>query len=164
MQHPVVVHLCCGPRPPGIQQEVFQLMHEPGADCGPAPGSHLAHKVITMIKDRSRSLDLTLVLLMLACTPGRGPWLAHPVAAPRAAALSDGHATFQRESSPRTVTNATELADGLRTGGVIRLAPGRYAGNFVVAVDGTTVVGRTDLPDARVRPDAVAGVVLAPAT
>src|SRR5215218_1125681 len=116
-----------------------------------------------MIKDRSRSLDLTLVLLMLACTPGRGPWLAHPVAAPRAAALSDGHATFQRESSPRTVTNATELADGLRTGGVIRLAPGRYPGNFVVAVDGTTVVGRTDLPDARVQPDAVAGVVLAPA-
>src|SRR3954463_15332703 len=116
------------------------------------------------MNDPFRSLDLTLVLVMLACTPGRGPWLAHPVAARHTAALSDGHATSQRESSsPRTVTNAAELADAPRAGGAIPPARGRYVGNFVVSVDGTTFLGRTDLPDARVEPDAVAGVVLAPA-
>ena len=62
-----------------------------------------------------------------------------------------------------TVTNAAELTTALRSGGAIRLAPGRYTGNFVIGVDGTTLVGRSDLPDTRVQPADVAGVVLAPA-
>ena len=51
-----------------------------------------------------------------------------------------------------TVTNAAELTTALRTGGVIRLAPGRYTGNFVIGVNGTTLVRRGDLPDRRVAP------------
>ncbi len=62
-----------------------------------------------------------------------------------------------------TVTNAAELTSALRSGGAIRLAPGRYAGNFVIGVDGTTLAGRSDLPNTRVQPGDVAGVVLTPA-
>jgi len=62
-----------------------------------------------------------------------------------------------------TVTNAAELTSALRSGGAIRLTPGRYAGNFVVAVEGTTLLGRSDLANTRVQPGDVAGVVLAPA-
>ncbi len=61
-----------------------------------------------------------------------------------------------------TVTNAVELTNALRTGGAIRIAPGRYMGNFVIGVDGTSLLGRGDLPDRRVAPADVSGVVLAP--
>jgi hypothetical protein len=116
------------------------------------------------MKNRCRSLDVTLVLLMLAVTQGRWAWLAHPLAAPRALAGSYARAVAQRDPSPaKTVTNAEELTGALRAGGAIHLAPGRYVGNFVVGADGTSLVGRTDLPDVRVQPEAVAGVVLAPA-
>jgi Right handed beta helix region len=66
-------------------------------------------------------------------------------------------------TAPSAVTNAAELTAALLSGGAIRLMPGRYVGNFVVSVDGTTLVGRDALPDARVQPPDVAGVVLAPA-
>ena len=61
------------------------------------------------------------------------------------------------------VRNAAELTIALRSGGAIRLAPGRYTGNFVIDVNGTTLEGRGDLPDRRVAPADVSGVVLAPA-
>ena len=66
-------------------------------------------------------------------------------------------------AAPSSVTNAAELTAALLNGGAIRLMPGRYVGNFVIGVDGTTLVGRATLPDARVQPSDVAGVVLAPA-
>ena len=83
------------------------------------------------MKDRSRLLDVALVLLVLTVTQGRGPWLAHPVAAPRD---SIERAAAQRDSSTaaKTVRNAEELTGALRAGGAIRLASGRYVGNFVV--------------------------------
>jgi hypothetical protein len=61
------------------------------------------------------------------------------------------------------VTNAAELTAALSRGGGIRVMPGRYVGNFVISVDGTTLTGRDMLPDARVQPPDVAGVALVPA-
>ena len=72
-------------------------------------------------------------------------------------------AARSESAAPSSVTNAAELTAALRSGGAIRLMPGRYVGNFVISVDGTTLVGRATLPDARVQPTDVAGVVLAPA-
>jgi hypothetical protein len=58
-------------------------------------------------------------------------------------------------------TSPAELTNALSRGGVIRVAPGVYEGNFVISVAGTTVVGVPDLPEVRVSPEDVAGVVLA---
>lgn len=60
------------------------------------------------------------------------------------------------------VTSGAELAAALAKGGTIQLEPGTYEGNFVVRVDGTTIVGVPNLPEERVTPEAVAGVVLTP--
>jgi hypothetical protein len=72
-------------------------------------------------------------------------------------------AVTSRSAPAASVTNAAELTAALLSGGAIRLTPGRYVGNFAITVDGTTLVGRDTLPDARVQPPDVAGVVLAPA-
>jgi hypothetical protein len=72
-------------------------------------------------------------------------------------------AARSESAAPSSVTNAAELTAALRSGGAIELMPGRYVGNFVISVDGTRLVGRATLPDARVQPTDVAGVVLAPA-
>jgi hypothetical protein len=61
-----------------------------------------------------------------------------------------------------TVTNAPELTEALARGGIIELAPGTYAGNFVVNVPGTELRGAT-LPVVRVAPDQTSGYVLEPA-
>ena len=55
-------------------------------------------------------------------------------------------------AAPSSVTNAAELTTALRSGGAIELMPCRYVGNFVISVDGTRLVGRATLPDARVQP------------
>jgi hypothetical protein len=115
---------------------------------------------------RSRRRGPTLVLLVLASVmraPG-APLSPSTLLAPVGAATTQpGRASQARPSSvARTVTDAAELTNALRTGGTIRISPGRYTGNFVVAVDGTTLVGRDDLPNRRVAPADVSGVVLAP--
>ena len=63
------------------------------------------------------------------------------------------HLTLAALVAPRSgsgaassVTNSTELTTALLSGGAIRLMPGRYIGNFVISVDGTTLVGRDTLP------------------
>ena len=118
------------------------------------------------MKDRPRLPGTTLVRqLVLACV------VAAPAAVltrPVLVRLTAVATAEPRKVSPggsvveATVTNAVELKNALRAGGAIRIAPGRYMGNFVIGVDGTSLLGRADLPDRRVAPADVSGVVLAP--
>jgi hypothetical protein len=77
------------------------------------------------------------------------------------AVIAVASATGFGQATPR-VSSAAELTAALSKGGAIQLAPGTYDGNFVVRVAGTTIVGAADLPEERVGPEAVAGVVLTP--
>jgi hypothetical protein len=113
-------------------------------------------------RSRDRRSRDTLVIAHVPshfCAPSR-----------RLAAMLVLHLTLAALVAPRSgsgaassVTNSTELTTALLSGGAIRLMPGRYIGNFVISVDGTTLVGRDTLPDSRVQPPDVATVVLAPA-
>jgi hypothetical protein len=77
------------------------------------------------------------------------------------ALIAAASATVFGQSAAR-ITSAADLAAALKKGGTIQLAPGTYEGNFVVRVPGTTIVGVPDLPEQRVSPEDVAGVVLKP--
>jgi hypothetical protein len=81
-----------------------------------------------------------------------GPGWARAPRAPAGAAGAGG-----------AVSTAAQLRAAFAKGGSIRLAPGRYEGNFVVSVEGTTLTGVADLPARRVAPADVAAVTLAPA-
>jgi hypothetical protein len=117
------------------------------------------------MKNRSRSanglvfvvLTFTLIALVQGGRVGSGT-----VARTLEAGRLIEHAPSTGVAPAATVTDAAGLTSALRAGGAIRLAPGRYIGNFVIGVDGTTLVGRSDLPDKRVQPADVAGIVLAP--
>jgi hypothetical protein len=117
--------------------------------------------------DRSRQWGATLVLLIFTSAGTARTGTPHVPARPGLAQRSPGAARELTRDAPRsaaaTVTNAAELARALEKGGAIRLETGRYSGNFAISVDGTTLVGRDDLPAKRVAPGDVAGVVLTPA-
>jgi hypothetical protein len=83
-----------------------------------------------------------------------GSWSRH---------VPDGDGVRSSGDAGSTASTAAQLRAALVKGGTIRLAPGRYDGNFVVSVDGTTLIGVADLPLRRVAPGDVAAVTLAPA-
>jgi hypothetical protein len=93
-----------------------------------------------------------LAALLIVLTAGL---VARHVFGPAAGA---GHSN----AGPVLVSTAAQLQTALAAGGEVRLAPGRYVGNFVIAVPGTSLTGVADLPAARVTPARVSAVTLVP--
>jgi hypothetical protein len=84
-----------------------------------------------------------LAALLIVLTAGL---VARHVFGPAAGA---GHSN----AGPVLVSTAAQLQTALAAGGEVRLAPGRYVGNFVIAVPGTSLTGsRISQPPGSRRP------------
>lgn len=102
---------------------------------------------------------LTAVLLADQFLARRAPTSAGPGAA---VATDESGGLAGQPDGAHAVSTSSELRAALARGGSIRLRPGRYEGNFIVSLDGTSLTGVADLPARRVSPDEVSAVTLAP--